>query len=84
MSFADKHYYKIFNIRYASEDYLETVGMSQFPTNDEIFQAIKPHLRYYTDPSDYRIERVDDKWFKPVINIYDLQNNGTLFLRVSP
>ena len=58
--------------------------MSQFPTNDEIFTAIKQHLSYYTDISDYRIERVDNKWFKPVVNIYDLQNNGTLFLRINP
>jgi hypothetical protein len=84
MSFAEKHDYKIFNIRYASEQYLETVRMSQFPTNEEILQVIMPHLSYYTDMSDYRIERVDDKWFKPIVNIYDLQNNGTLFLRINP
>jgi hypothetical protein len=84
MSFADKHDYKVFNIKYSSEEYLETVRMSQFPTNQEIFQTIKPHLSYYMDISDYRIHRINDKWFKPVVNIYDLQNNGTLFLRINP
>lgn len=84
MSFIEKHSYKVYNIRYVREEYLNSVYMSQFPTNEEIFSAIQEHVGMASDIKDYRFERLDDKWFKPVINVYCREDHEHLFLRIYP
>ena len=44
MSFTEKHFYKIFDVRYERNEQIGSFFMSQFPTNEEIFYFRKNFL----------------------------------------
>ena len=60
--------------------------MSQFPNNQEIFDTLCKN-KFFSSGSqidDYKFERVNDKWFKPTIKVFLLEDYPSLIWEIRP
>lgn len=86
MSFTEKHRYSLYEVRYSKNDFFEHFYMSQFPTNQEIFDALKQNrfIGQSSDIDEYKFERVSDKWYMPTIKIYSIEDYPLLIWEMRP
>lgn len=77
MSFLDKQRYEFVDIRYDRQDQVGTFYMSQFPTNDEVFEAMVKNyfISSYSQPDEFLFKRINDNWYKPRIEVFSLEDS---------
>lgn len=86
MSFTEKHRYSLYEVRYAREDFFEYFYMSQFPSNQEIFDTLIQNrfISSASEMDEYKFERVSDKWHKPTIKVFSIEDSPLLIWEIRP
>jgi len=86
MSFTEKHRYSLYEISYGRNELFETFYMSQFPNNQEIFDALYQNKFFgsMAQFDEYKFERIDDKWFKPTVRVFLIEDYPRLIWEIRP
>lgn len=86
MSFLDKHKYSLYESGYGKDLFYDTFYMSQLPNNEEIFEALCKNNFFGRSAQfeEYKFERVGDKWFKPNIKVFLIEDYPRLIWEIRP